>query len=246
MRIKVLSYNVHKLFNITNTKYFLAELKALLSTLDLDFVFLQEMRGLHAGVHSERFDQDPLEHLADELWDYYAYGKNAVYNSGNHGNAILSKYPILEWKNHDVSNHRLERRSFLSAKVELPDWTELYLACTHLDLTQWGRLRQARKIQKIVEENSLHEKNFLFCGDFNDWNGRMAKTFVEMGLKDVTQDYPDRKFASFPSFLPLLCLDKVFIQGNLKCEKFHVIHGKPWDQFSDHLPLYLELSYRET
>jgi len=34
------------------------------------------------------------EFLAHESWLHHAYGKNSVYDSGHHGNAILSRYPF--------------------------------------------------------------------------------------------------------------------------------------------------------
>ena len=91
MHFRALSYNVHKLFNLTRSKYFLKELKSLCLDLELDFLFLQEIRGEQPQKYAGHFKDSPLEHLADSIWQHYAYGKNAVYTSGHHGNAILSK-----------------------------------------------------------------------------------------------------------------------------------------------------------
>ncbi len=51
------------------------------------------------GVHPVDMPPEELDSqfafLADEIWPHFAYGKNAIYSAGHHGNAILSKHPIL-------------------------------------------------------------------------------------------------------------------------------------------------------
>ena len=43
-----------------------------------------------------------FEFLADSIWSHYAYGKNAIYQHGHHGNAILSELPFAISNNVDV------------------------------------------------------------------------------------------------------------------------------------------------
>ncbi|MGZ3709925.1 MAG: endonuclease/exonuclease/phosphatase family protein, partial [Bdellovibrionota bacterium] len=54
-----------------------------------DLVFLQEVLGEHE-IHSRTVQGWPagpqFEFLADELWPHFAYGKNAAYSAGHHGN----------------------------------------------------------------------------------------------------------------------------------------------------------------
>lgn len=61
-----------------------------------------------------------LEALADKQWPHFAYGRNAVYDNGHHGNAILSRYPIRETSNFDVSQHSTESRGVLSCTLHHP------------------------------------------------------------------------------------------------------------------------------
>ena len=71
-----------------------------------DVVFLQEVLGTHSR-HQKKVDNWPeaphYEFLADTMWPQFAYGRNAVYPRGHHGNAVLSKFPIVHHRNHDVS-----------------------------------------------------------------------------------------------------------------------------------------------
>jgi endonuclease/exonuclease/phosphatase family metal-dependent hydrolase len=74
------------------------ELRERLRELSADIVFLQEVQGLHLG-HAERHadwpSQPQHEFLAEDVWGNHAYGRNMVYDHGHHGNAILSRFPIL-------------------------------------------------------------------------------------------------------------------------------------------------------
>lgn len=69
----------------------------------VDLVLLQEVVGKHEK-HTPTTSQ--FEFLADGVWPHFAYGKNAVYDEGHHGNAILSLYPIVEWKNLDFQTKK--------------------------------------------------------------------------------------------------------------------------------------------
>src|SRR5216117_2882684 len=95
------------------------ELREHLQVLGADIIFLQEVQGLHSR-HAARFedwpDEPQYEFLADQVWPEFAYGRNAVYDYGHHGNAILSRYPIVRAENQDVSHHALERRGCFTAR----------------------------------------------------------------------------------------------------------------------------------
>jgi endonuclease/exonuclease/phosphatase family metal-dependent hydrolase len=69
-----------------------------------DVVFLQEVLGTHAHGKVEDWPEAPhYEFLADSIWPQFAYGRNMVYPKGHHGNAVMSKFPIVHFQNHDVS-----------------------------------------------------------------------------------------------------------------------------------------------
>ena len=120
--LKVLTYNIHKGFSATNLRFILHEIKQSLRHVDADIVFLQEVHG-ERKISNNRFDNWPnsrqFEYLADQVWHHYAYGKNAIYKSGHHGNAILSKYPFLEWEN-ETSAKLSKKCSVMSGIVNFP------------------------------------------------------------------------------------------------------------------------------
>ena len=94
--LKIATYNIHKGFSQFNQRLVIHELRERLRELDADIVFLQEVQGEHLQ-HPQRHTDYPSvpqhEFLADEFWAHHAYGMNAVYENGHHGNAILVVFP---------------------------------------------------------------------------------------------------------------------------------------------------------
>ena len=98
-RLQVLTVNTHKGFTAFNRRFILPELREAVRSTQADIVFLQEVLGSHdrhAARHAGWPHTSQYEFLADSMWTDFAYGRNAVYPNGHHGNALLSKYPIIE------------------------------------------------------------------------------------------------------------------------------------------------------
>ena len=128
--VNVLTLNAHMGFNLFNRRFVLPELREAIRAVAADVVFLQEVMGENA-LHASRIAGWPAatqyEFLADSIWSQHAYGRNAAYPHGHHGNALLSKFPILQQQNRDVSVHGHEERGLLhclldvGGPAELPD-----------------------------------------------------------------------------------------------------------------------------
>jgi len=152
--IKVLTVNIHKGFTFFNRKFILHELREAVRTVGADVVFLQEVTGTHAR-HESRVANYPAtphyEFLADTIWPQFAYGRNAVYTNGHHGNAVLSKFPIVHFENRDVSISGPERRGLLHCVLEVPGRdTHVHAICVHLGLAESHRLKQLHMLCDMV------------------------------------------------------------------------------------------------
>ena len=137
---KVLTINTHKGFTSFNRRFILPELREAVRATSADIVFLQEVMGTHA-VHPMQVENWPdtphYEFLADTMWNDYAYGRNAVYPEGHHGNAVLSRFPIIDYENRDISVAGTEKRGVLHCRLQLPDNDrELHVMCVHLGLRE--------------------------------------------------------------------------------------------------------------
>src|SRR5690606_38718968 len=156
---------------------------------DVDIVFLQEIQGQHV-MHESKIEDWPaesqFEYMADQIWSHYAYGKNAIYNAGHHGNAILSKYPFVEWENLNVPSVRWASRSLLHGVVHIPEQNKnLHVICVHLDFLPLQRGSQIRILNERIRDSVPSNEPLIIAGDFNDWHGQVSKHLaVDLGLNE--------------------------------------------------------------
>ena len=241
MMLRIATYNIHKGLTHFNRRMMVHELRDTLRLLDLDIVFLQEVLGQHQH-HASRFHNWPeepqYEFLADQVWKDYAYGRNAVYDHGHHGNAILSRYPIVRAENQDISHHQLERRGLLHCEIALPgEARRLHCICVHLALVERSRRYQIGALIERIQHLVPQRDPLIVAGDFNDWRnlgGRRLRE--EIGLKEAFRDHHGRVARSYPCTLPVLRLDRIYARG-FAIDHAEVHHGLPWSRLSDHAAL---------
>jgi len=243
MKIRILSYNIHKGFTITNSDFILDDIRRALRDLNADVLFLQEVLGHHDDKKCRIPDWETaiqFEYLADSVWPHFAYGKNAIYPEGHHGNAILSKFPIIDWQNHVITTNRFEHRGLLKARVRIPETgKELLFANTHLDLTQRGRDLQCDSIIRHMKGED--QTPWMLVGDFNDWNKKITPRIEKgLGAKEVFQTLEGKYPLTFPSFYPVLSLDRIYVH-NMRPVMAQALNDKHWRKLSDHLPLLVEV-----
>ncbi len=250
--LRVLSYNIHKGFNASkpfgNQKFVLSRIRQAIRDVHADVVCLQEVLGAHEG-HREKISdwpsQSQFEYLADEIWPHYAYGKNAIYTAGHHGNAILSKYPFIFSENIDVSMNRFERRGLLHGVMKIPGKkAPLHVICVHLGLLEADRKAQVRRICDRIESHVPHNEPLLICGDFNDWLVRASKALQDkLEVLEAFHAINGSHARTFPSWMPALCLDRIYFRG-MEVESARQLTGKPWTELSDHIALYAEMDLK--
>ncbi|HLP26463.1 MAG TPA: endonuclease/exonuclease/phosphatase family protein [Acidobacteriota bacterium] len=244
--LHVATYNIHKGFSQFNQRMVVHELRECLRQLTPDIVFLQEVQGLHQR-HAERHEDWPEEpqheFLADGVWDATAYGRNVVYDHGHHGNAILSRFPIIAYHNQDVTHMRFERRGILHCAIDVPGLPRhLHCVCVHLSLFGRSRRRQMDALATRIEAIVPADAPLIIAGDFNDWRNRAHDYLAErLGLSEVFGGVGGRPPRSFPCALPVLRLDRIYVRG-FGIESAHVHFGPPWSQISDHAALSAFLS----
>lgn len=245
--VRILTVNTHKGFNIFNRRFILHELREAVRAVSADVVFLQEVQGAHlrrSRRHWQLWPVEPhYEFLADSIWQNFAYGRNAVYPQGHHGNALLSKYPIRSWDNHDISLSRMEQRGLLHCELDMMgNAAPFHAICVHLNLRERDRQRQLAMLCELVNSIPDHEP-VVVAGDFNDWRRRAQSLLLrKAGLQEVfTQVYglPSR---SFPAAFPFLRLDRIYVRSAHSHSPL-ALPNKPWSHLSDHKPLLAEIEF---
>jgi endonuclease/exonuclease/phosphatase family metal-dependent hydrolase len=202
-----------------------------------DLVFLQEI-GVATGAAGP---PSQYEVLADTVWPEHAYGRNAVAAGGHHGNALLSKHPIANWRNVDASVGRAEPRGLLHCVLRVPGYPPaLHAVCVHLALTESHRRRQVGRLIELVNDAVPANDAIVIAGDFNDWRERAHRALVrELQVEEVHAGTGGRPRRTFPARLPCLRLDRIYVR-NLGCRSIDVPR-RPWTRLTDHVPLAAEI-----
>ncbi|GBU14983.1 endonuclease/exonuclease/phosphatase [Polaromonas sp.] len=245
LSIKVLTVNIHKGFTFFNRKFILSELRDAVRSVGADLVFLQEVTGAHLK-HAKKFDnyQDSphYEYLADSIWSQFAYGRNAVYSNGHHGNAILSKYPIVRFENRDISITGPERRGMLHCELQIPGQIgNVHAICVHLGLLETHRTQQMQMLCDLVCQEIPASAPVVVAGDFNDWRRRAHKQLARgANLHEVFVHANGHAARTFPARLPMLQLDRIYVR-NAHDHMPIVLPSQPWSHLSDHAPLAAEI-----
>jgi len=269
MKLRVATYNIHKGVTAFGRRARIHGIKEAIDLLDADLVFLQEVQGQH-DQHAARHTQWPAEgqhHFLAGEHRHSAYGMNAVYEHGHHGNALLSRFEIASAANHDVSDHAYEQRGILHTVIRVPA-IDVHCFLIHLGLFAASRRRQVQALIREVQGSLPPDAPLIIAGDFNDWRNSLSHTlYAELGVTEVFDDgtrhagigsMPVRVAAlagigpgvtpkiktgrTFPAGLPWLRLDRVYVRG-FKVEAAQVLNGAPWSKLSDHVPIVATLEY---
>lgn len=245
--VTVLTVNIHKGFDLFNRRFVLKDLREAVRNESADVVFLQEVQGSHE-MHATRFVDWPsvshYEFLADTVWKDYAYGQNAVYPDGHHGNALLSKFPILSHDNHDVTvGDESEKRGLLHCVLGLPEpLPPLHAICVHLGLLAQHREKQLQLLCRLVEEAIPQDAPLVVAGDFNDWRMKAHPVLQRCaGLEEAFVQARGRAAKTFPARWPLLPLDRIYTR-HARAQRPRVLSSRPWSHLSDHAPLAAEIA----
>jgi endonuclease/exonuclease/phosphatase family metal-dependent hydrolase len=179
-----------------------------------------------------------LDFLAPE--GYHAvYRTNAYTRHGEHGNALLSRWPVLDHQHEDMSDHRLRAARPAACRS---CW------CTKASRCMWSwspgpdpaePVRQLAQLRRYIEREVPKDAPVLVAGDFNDWNTRA-------GRPESPNDRPARLCGSTAGDLPGTlaagatgpCVRPGFASG----QHMQVPRGRAWWRMSDHLPLIAEFS----
>ena len=247
-RLRVATYNIHKGVRGLGPgkRLEIHNLSRGIEAFDADIVCLQEVRLFHHR-EARRFQRTSFgwpeggqaEFLAPRGYEV-AYRTNAVTRHGEHGNALLARWPLGDIGHHDVSDHRFEQRGLLHVPVRWGGET-VHVVVAHFGLVHASRVRQVERLAEVLREEVPADEALLVAGDFNDWGEKLDEPMSRLGLlRARAPAAAARGPLTFPALVPVFGLDRVYVRG-FRCRSTLVPRGTAWARMSDHLPLIVEL-----
>lgn len=232
-RFRVVTYNVHKCRGL-DRKVDPRRIVKVLDEIDADIIGLQEV----VSIRLKRREDDQVRLIADELGYELQFGPVRTYRAGLYGNAILSRMPIRDSRNYDLSLHGRERRGCLRADIEMIPGFILHVYNVHLGTDLSERERQAERLLGIgVLKRRTLKGPRIMLGDFNDWTqGINAKLLAShFDGEDIRTHLGTKR--TYPGVLPVVHLDHIYYDSALKLRSAVLHRSRTALLASDHLPI---------
>ena len=242
MKLRVLSYNIHKCIGGVDRRYEPRRIVDVIRRLEPDVCMLQEV---DAGVSRSNRDHQ-VDVLGEELGMKYRcwYPNVDVRGGGQYGNAVLSRYPIIESANVDLTVRFKKRRSALHAVLRVRhdgvDRT-VHAYNMHLGLARYERKIQIRTFLESNPFQQLHRDTpVVVGGDLNDVYGGLGELLVPAGFRGIEQ-----RPRTFPAWGPVRALDAIFVRGSVDYLALARCDTDLARRASDHRPLYADVRLHE-
>jgi endonuclease/exonuclease/phosphatase family metal-dependent hydrolase len=234
--VRVVTYNIHTCVGV-DRRYDPGRIAAVLREIDADIACLQEVdvrRG--TGRHADQW-----AYLGEATGCRVILGAGVRVEGGRFGNAILTRFPLLTARSIDLTVAGYEPRGAIDADLLLGDRV-LRVIATHFGLRAGERRLQANRLMAALG-GSLppHRRDadaVLLMGDLNEWRGRSGAIRVfdrRLG--------PSAAERTFPSWLPVLALDRIYADGPAVLREVGVYRSPLARLASDHLPLVGDLCW---
>jgi endonuclease/exonuclease/phosphatase family metal-dependent hydrolase len=236
--IRVVTYNIHGCVGV-DRRFDPGRIAAVLREIDADIACLQEV-----GVRREaKLQDDQAAYLAEATGCQVILGAGPRGHRGRFANAILTRFPVAAARAIDLAVSDYEPRAALDAELIIGSRTLRVLA-THFGLRAAERRLQASRLIAALDEpfSSGHraERAVLLVGDLNEWRGRSG------GIRALDRCLgPSAARPTFPSWMPVLPLDRIYADGPAVLRNVHVYRSPLARLASDHLPLVGSLWWTE-
>lgn len=210
-----------------------------LRELEADIVTLQEVMNLEQRTAEEH----QARYLADQLGYFYSVGETRKHRGAAYGNVTLSRWKFEAVSHIDLSIAGREPRAALRTDIRAGTQI-LHVFNVHLGTAVRERRAQARLIDQHLLKALDVPGHRIVLGDFNDWNhGLVSKTLAsEFHLTDLAEHLPRTR--GYPALLPLVHLDHIYLDHELKIEKARFHRNRLSLLASDHLPLVADVAFR--
>jgi len=220
-RLRIATYNLHSGIGL-DRRFRPQRILDVIAELDADIIVMQE-------VLSPVFGFDVHEHLRNETGFHFATMTTMQLAGGTFGNAVLSRWPILERVDHSLTIGDYEPRGALEVVVGRGR-SKLRVIATHLGLRGAERRLQLARLIEIAQAGP--DVPTVLAGDLNV---RRARGRELTACIEYFGDVPAPN--TFPSIAPVLPLDRVFVLPGVMVMKVEAHRSRRARIASDHLPL---------
>jgi len=226
--LRVATYNIHRCRGLDGRTR-PERIAAVLASIDADVIALQEVIGPGPA------DGGHAEEIGALLGMGWVMAPARLRRGRQFGNAVLSRLPIAQHLEHDLSWKTCEARRMQRVDIAAPGHT-LHLYNVHLGTAILERRHQAQRLAAIVCDRHVSGPK-LVLGDFNEWMRGLVTNLLSERLNSVDlRNYLKRK-RTYPGLFPILHLDHIYYAGKVEIVGIDLPRTRLSLVASDHLPL---------
>ena len=233
--VRIATYNVHRgrgLDGRTRPE----RIAAVLRSLDADVVAMQEVVGAgpRGGGHAEE--------LGAALGMGWVMAPARQLRGHQFGNAVLSRFPITQHLEHDLSWKTCEPRRLQRVDIAAHGCA-LHVYNVHLGTALLERRHQASRLAAIVSDRHVGGAKIVL-GDFNEWMRGLATKMLSERMHRVDLGDYLRRRRTYPGVFPVLHLDHIYYSGRVEIVGVELVRTRLSLVASDHLPLVATVKIR--
>jgi endonuclease/exonuclease/phosphatase family metal-dependent hydrolase len=227
-RLRIASYNIHECVG-TDGRRDPERIATVLREIDADVIGLQEVDARPGGPT----DGMQMQYLAAALGHHGVAGPTLRRIDGEYGNALLTRWPVLDVRHVDLTVYRREPRAALDVDLDVNGVTVRTIV-THLGLLPGERRTQVRRLLDRLGDGRADL--VILCGDMNEWfavgrplrwlHARLGRT---AGI------------ATFPAVLPVFALDRIWVNPHTALSHLAAHASAAARRASDHLPMIADI-----
>ena len=241
---RILTYNVHRCVGV-DRRLDVGRVTSVIAHCRPDIVALQEL-----DVGRPRTGAvDQAHAIAARLGMQFHFNAALQVEEERYGDAILTAAPHRVIKTGALPGlaaiRGLEPRGALWLELVL-DGRALQVVNTHLGLIPHEQRAQAAALIGPDWTGAPEAKThpMILLGDFNATPHAQAYRTLAAGFADARLQAPGaRRTPTFPSRLPMLAIDHVFLRGSVRAVRVETFAGPLARRASDHLPLVVDFEF---
>ena len=243
MRLRVLSYNIHKCIGGVDRRYEPSRVVDVIRKLDAD---VADAAGGRRRRRRARTTTSQVDLLGDELgMPHRTWFPNVeVRGGGQYGNAILSRYPIIESANIDLTLRFKKPRSVLHGVIRVRhddvDRT-VHVFNMHLGLARLRAPHPARRSSSTATRSrtSTTTRRSSSAATSTTSTAASASCSRPSGFRGI-----ERRPLTFPAWGPVRALDAIFVRGDVDFLRLARCDSELARRASDHRPLVADVRLR--
>jgi endonuclease/exonuclease/phosphatase family metal-dependent hydrolase len=227
--LRIATYNIHRCRGM-DRRTMPSRIADVLRDIAADVVALQEVIGAGPAGAGQ----------AEEIGAALGMGwvMTAVRHLRRHlfGNVVLSRFPIVDHRQYDLSWRTCEPRACQRADLDLDEGRRLHIYNVHLGTAVLERRYQAPRLASFVHDRRVTGPKIIL-GDFNEWMRGLATRTLSSLFQSVDIHTHLRRRRTYPGLFPLLHLDHIYFEGKVEVRSVELPRTRKALIASDHLPL---------